>query len=698
MNAQGQKSAAAGGDRGFAGAQDAGRVDVCLVSMPYAALQRPNIALGLLKRILADGGLRASVAYANLWFAEIVGIRPYHLCANQAPTELLIGEWTFAGAAFGDLQRADDEEYLRRVAAARGRIQGYKSGAEGRDLVAELRRLRAVADEFVETAARRVLASGARIVGCTSTFEQHVASLALLRRIRELDPTVRTVIGGANCETAMGAATHRHFPWVDYVVSGEADGLIVDLFHDLMARGGDIPPGELPAGVLGPRHRANGNGNGNGLSRSVFRDLAALPVPDFSDYFNSLHVSPLGRTIEPGLPLETSRGCWWGDVRHCKFCGLNGTAMSFRSKPAEQVLAEIHELERRHGISGFEAVDNILDMSYLRTVLPRLAEEAKPRRLFYEVKANLKREQIRQMRAAGITWIQPGIESLHSGVLELIDKGVQGWQNIQLLRWAREVGLRMSWAILWSFPGEEDEWYVRMAEWIPLLEHLQAPSGLIRLRYDRFSVYYERAVAMGLDLAPISAMRYVYPLPGEALHDLAYFFTDATRPDAFGNGSGQLDLPRRRPGVLAVLRAVKTWRARFYTGLKPVLAMTDRGDRLEILDTRACASATRFSLDGLARALLLACDEAPPVARLPQLLARRLDGPPHPDELAAAIDDLRQRGLLLAVDRRLINLAVAGDLPEIPDRQNFPGGFVEAEDATFCSSFWTAQQGRTDDD
>jgi hypothetical protein len=100
-----------------------------------------------------------------------------------------------------------------------------------------------------------VLATGARVVGCTSTFEQHVASLALLRRIRELDPGVVTMLGGANCETVMGEATHRCFDRVDYVVSGEADGLIADLCRLAVERGREVEPSELPRGVLGPRHR-----------------------------------------------------------------------------------------------------------------------------------------------------------------------------------------------------------------------------------------------------------------------------------------------------------------------------------------------------------------------------------------------------------------------------------------------------------
>ena len=238
-------------------AGERGAPDVCLVTMPYASPTRPSMALGLLKAILAEGGITASVAYANLWFAESVGLRRYSLCASNLPIVFLAGEWTFAAAAFGDdPRRAErDAEYLRQVRQASDGYPQVWSGTRGSEFTADLLALRAAATEFVDEAARRVLATGARVVGCTSTFEQHVASLALLRRVRELDPGVITMLGGANCETVMGEATHRCFPWVDYVVSGEADGLVTELCRLALTRGRDVAAEDLPRGVLGPRSR-----------------------------------------------------------------------------------------------------------------------------------------------------------------------------------------------------------------------------------------------------------------------------------------------------------------------------------------------------------------------------------------------------------------------------------------------------------
>src|SRR5580658_5799654 len=254
---------------------------VCLVSMPYASLTRPSLALGLLSAILAAEGFQVKAAHANLWFAESVGLRLYQQ-AESSPIVFLSGEWTFAAAAFADDPRreAKDAEYLRQVREAFMLLAQQKAGQgpaeaqrNGDALVRDLWALRAAATLFVDEVARRVLATGARVVGCTSTFEQHVASLALLRRIRELDPGVITMMGGANCETVMGETTHRCFPWVDYVVSGEADGIIADLCRLALTRGRDVEPKELPPAVLGPGHRSR---PGQVSVRGVFRGVCSV--------------------------------------------------------------------------------------------------------------------------------------------------------------------------------------------------------------------------------------------------------------------------------------------------------------------------------------------------------------------------------------------------------------------------------------
>ena len=278
-------------------------LDMMLVSMPYAAVERPSLALGTLAAALAAAGMKTRTIHGNLMFAERLGSIAYERLNNSDIT-LQIGEWSFAEAAFE--QAGDVDAYAALLIAG---------GVAPLDLRQWLLDTRAEANAFIAELAEQVVELRPRILGCSSVFQQQCASLALLRRVQQLDPAIVTMLGGANCEATMGAATHRNYPWVDFVVSGEADGLIAGLCHQIRREGRDIPAAELPYGVFGPQSRAaNGGGAPAEESpRALITDLDELPIPDYDDYFEQLALSPLRDKILPSLPIETSRGCWWGD-------------------------------------------------------------------------------------------------------------------------------------------------------------------------------------------------------------------------------------------------------------------------------------------------------------------------------------------------------------------------------------------------
>ena len=216
---------------------------------------------------------------------------------------------------------------------------------------------------------------------------------------------------------------------------------------------------------------------------------------------------------------------WWGAKQHCTFCGLNGETMTFRAKSAERVLAEVERQVARYGVRHIQAVDNIISHDYFRTLLPMLKERQLGVTFFYEIKSNLRRDQIQLMREAGILAVQPGIESLSSRVLKLMKKGVTGIQNIQLLKWCREYGIEVAWNLLYGFPGETAEDYDEIARYASAIPHLKPPGTVAPIRLDRFSPNFTQAEFFGIvDIHPFSMYKFVYPLPEEAVANLAYFF------------------------------------------------------------------------------------------------------------------------------------------------------------------------------
>ena len=610
--------------------------DVALVAMPFGPLFTPSIALSLLKPALARRGVASRVHYFHIDYAERAGLRFYNGIANELSLPLwkLAGEWIFAGQVVEQTSQDVDAyvEFLKDRDSGLNRTRKTSQRVIDRILAA-----RQDSAAFLDDVLARLLRDEPRVVGFTSTFQQHVASLALARRIKAVRPGTFIIMGGANCEAVMGAETVRQFPFVDATLSGEGDLVFPEVVRRVLA-------GESIEGMPGIRTQA---GVARELAAGRFDntppvlDLDALPDADFSDYLDRFDRSRFSKTWESRLVFETSRGCWWGERSHCTFCGLNGATMRYRSKSPARVLGELGSILDRHPGHDVDLTDNILDLHYFDTVLPELARRKPEVSLFYETKSNLRKDQVRLLREAGVRSIQPGIESLSDPVLKLMRKGVTRLQNIQLLKWCRELGMSMGWNIICGFPGEPPEEYERMAELVPLLTHLQPPGTIGRLRLDRFSPNFFDAERMGFTaLRPIEGYRHVYrTLPEDALHNLAYYFSFRYRepqdPDAY---------------AAALNYEVYEWRTRH---AESALFFVDTADHLMIWDLRPAARQFLTVLSGLERRLYLACDA---IAYVRQLAGALHCSESDVDEAAAM---LVERGLMLRDGERLLALAIA---------------------------------------
>ncbi|MEW2356287.1 RiPP maturation radical SAM C-methyltransferase [Spirillospora sp. NPDC029432] len=487
---------------------------VTLVSMPWQSFELPSLPLALLAARLADvrpmdtvreyhGYLR----WAEYLLAETGGEITPETCERVSVEDVFhgIGDWVFAGALY------DDPEW--RTAE----LEAYAAHARGGALdTSAARRMRPLAAGFVELAAREILAGEPDVVGLTSTFMQNVASLALARRLKEQAPGLVVVMGGSNCDGAMGHALHRNHPFVDLVVRGEGERV----FPELLGR---VAAGQSPEHLPGVCWWKGDDSVANPQATHPVPP-ALIPRPDFDAWQAALDSSSVRPYIEPKLLLEGARGCWWGEKHQCTFCGLNGSSIAFRAHPAERFRADLEHLVERHRILDVLTVDNIMDMGYFRDLLPGLAATGWDLRIHYEVKANLRADQIRLLARAGVHCVQPGIESLSTRVLELMDKGSTATINVRTLRDCESEGITVSWNHLCGFPGETDEDYLDVLAQIPALVHLQPPGSVGRILLERFSPYFERPELGFPDRRPHRIYDHVYDLPREELDDLVYLF------------------------------------------------------------------------------------------------------------------------------------------------------------------------------
>ncbi|WP_199740376.1 RiPP maturation radical SAM C-methyltransferase [Saccharopolyspora rhizosphaerae] len=505
-----------------------------LVSMPWASVSYPSLACGILKAAAERGGKhRVTVVDANLDFFDWMhrelgtGLREYDFFSLDSYFQGC-GDWVFTSALH------DDEEW--RVEEFRAALRG-----EVDDEVLRLcERLHELVPNWISEYAEELAGTAGDVVGLTTTFQQNSASLALARGLKRLDPSVRTVLGGANCEGRQGAAWHRNFDFVDFVVRGEGEVAFPALLDCLAS-------GEDPRALPGLCWR---DGSEIGANPPSAAPLApgSIVAPDFGAYFDRHARSAAAAEVEPKLVVEGARGCWWGEKHHCTFCGLNGSFLQFRSKSPQRFHDELLDLVARHQVLDVYLVDNILDMAYFETVLPRLEESGCDLRIQCEVKSNLRFDQLRRLTRAGVVQVQPGIENLSSRVLQLMDKGVSGCQNVRFLRDASSLGLTVMWNYLCGFPGETDDDYEAVIDQFPALHHLPPMDGADRIALERFSPYFDDP-GLGLrQRGPDPQYARNYDLPPAELAEIAYLFTS----DPAGVGH---ELEKR------LLAAAEEWRA-----------------------------------------------------------------------------------------------------------------------------------------
>jgi ribosomal peptide maturation radical SAM protein 1 len=600
--------------------------------MPFVSATRPSIQLGLLKAIADANGHPTQTYHLNLPFAKAVGIDVYEvLCRHRGR---LIGDWLFSQEAFGCNAPDSGERFLDDFASDVKAL--FSPDVDSPGLLRYIRR--EIVPKYLDA-----LIEGTRwveydVIGFTSTFQQNAATIAMARRLKGRWPHLIIVAGGANFESQMGLELTRAIECIDYSFIGEADEAWPEFLRSLAV-------GRDPAEVQGVACMREG-----GVSfkprEAPFTAMNDLPVPDYDEFFKRAEV--VGLLEKAGrrhvqIPFESSRGCWWGEHRHCTFCGLNGSTMTHRSKDPQRVAQELATLAGRHRSFWFEAVDNIIPIPFISELFEYLITIRADYDIFYEVKANLERDQVRTLRLGGVRRIQPGIESLSTRVLQLMRKGTTAIQNVNLLRWSLYYDLDVSWNMLWGFPGETPEDYAAQLSLLRLIVHLQPPAAGGRIWMERFSpIYIDRSAFPTDFIRPESSYSYVYPGYLD-LDKVAYFFdyrfTDNLPDHCYHTTTEQIE----------------HWQSLWKAEKRPRLTYRYAPGLLQIDDNRDGEREGIHTFRSPLAEMYIACSDRP---RTPRRVKQELQLNHAESEISAALDEFTNRGLMMDESNRYLALAV----------------------------------------
>ena len=312
-------------------------------------------------------------------------------------------------------------------------------------------------------------------VMATPTFiDSYPVNLAILNRVRELNPQIVTLIGGALVSSLPEPLITALKP--DYTVLGEGEATLLDVLDHIEDGGNPASAKDITGlGLLldGKVHFT--------AKRKQLMDLDVLPIPDLS-LFPSVQKNP----VIPELGLTTSRGCYG----RCSFCFLNMEKLSYKSP--ERFESEVKELVEKHSIRYFYINDLTFTSNLERTY--KICDVLKKYGLTWTCSTRVERikpELLRYMHECGCRDIWYGVESVDQTVLDLADKATKVEEIEYAVAETVKAGIKVAANLIVGLPGESEESLRKMMEF-----------------------------CWKSEVIPIS-IKYLTPFPGTKIYDMA---------------------------------------------------------------------------------------------------------------------------------------------------------------------------------
>ena len=267
-------------------------------------------------------------------------------------------------------------------------------------------------------------------IHCKTLYAQDAYALA-----RSFTGRVKLVCGGPHPTVAPLEPLQQGF---DFSVRGEGEETLTELCDALDGKRSLNDVRSLAyQGGLNP-------------SRGFLLDLDALASPiDALDLFDPRWYGH-EKTVPPA-GLLSSRGC----PAACTFCSNNVTGRRFRYRSPGSIASEIRELRKRTDFIAFSFFDDSFAvgrrrMNELCDALVGLGVQwtctAHP--------AHLDPDILKQMKRAGCGGVDIGMESGDPAMLLRIGKGVTVERVLEVLGWARDLGLHCMLNLMFGWPDE----------------------------------------------------------------------------------------------------------------------------------------------------------------------------------------------------------------------------------------------------
>jgi anaerobic magnesium-protoporphyrin IX monomethyl ester cyclase len=300
-------------------------------------------------------------------------------------------------------------------------------------------------DELVE----RVVKERPDVFGMNCSTHTFLQAIETIRKISERLPDTVILLGGYHA-TFAAEQILRGYPFIDYIIKGEAEEAIVDLLDC-------IESSKRPYQVAGISFLDEGRHVSNQLA--IVQDLDALPMPDRGllagvNYGYTMQGIPL--TFGKFTTISTSRGCPF----NCSYCSCAAFSLrKWRYRSAESVVEEMQMLYDQGYKSVVLVDDNFTHREERVEKICGLIREKGIKMQFYcEGRVNnASLGMLKTMKRAGFDVMYFGAESASETVLEYYNKKIRPAQITTAVANAKAADMIVITSFILGAPAESDE-------------------------------------------------------------------------------------------------------------------------------------------------------------------------------------------------------------------------------------------------
>jgi len=301
-------------------------------------------------------------------------------------------------------------------------------------------------------------------IGLSTMCSTYPLSLAIAQECKRINPSVPVVLGGPQA-SVVARPTLSAFPFVDFVMVGECDDVIMDLHAAL---GGRL----ACADVAGLAYRTGGAIRQNPMATALVQ-LDSLPLPRYD-------LVPAVGDLET-VPIEAGRGCPFA----CTFCSTNTFwRRRYRVRRPEGLVRVIRHAMAVTGAHNFRFEHDNLTVD--KRQVAGLCHAIIDARLDIEWTCSARTDCLDQplldlMYRAGCRAIYVGVETGSEDMQRAIKKRLRLSDAPDRLREIVNSGMRVTTSFILGFPEETEADVLATFDMMDLVREIGKGSEVVQL-------------------------------------------------------------------------------------------------------------------------------------------------------------------------------------------------------------------------